>query len=450
MLPHQLQSALVDLDAQGLLRRRRVLDGTQGARVRVDGREYLSFSSNDYLGLAGHPAIAEAACQAAGEVGVGAGAAHLLTGHHRLHHDLERELAAFVDMPSALLFSSGYMANLGVIQALLDRHGEVFEDRLNHASLVDAALLSRAKLTRYPHLDLAALERQLAGSDAKVKLIASDTVFSMDGDLAPVAELLALAERYDAWLYLDDAHGFGVLGEAGEGATSLLDVQGREVARSDAAGEMFPPFSKGGRGYRRVGASSDLATLAITQPLEKSPPAPLWKRGEPKPPRLIYLATLGKAAGVSGAFVAGSGELIEWLVNKARTYIYTTAQPPLLAAAVSASLKLIAGESWRRERLRELIAHLKAGVAGLPWPLMVSDTPIQPLLVGDQHAALALASGLKQRGILIPAIRPPTVPQGSARLRISLSAAHTLAEVDALLVALHELAQGKTRGKTRG
>jgi len=417
MLPTQLQSALVDLDAQGLLRRRRVLDGAQGARVTLDGREYLSFSSNDYLGLAGHPAIAEVARQAAGEVGVGAGAAHLLTGHHRLHHNLELELAAFVGKPAALLFSTGYMANLGVIQALLDRHGEVFEDRLNHASLVDAALLSRAKLTRYPHLDLATLERQLAGSSAKVKLIATDTVFSMDGDLAPVAELLVLAERYDAWLYLDDAHGFGVLGEAGEGAS-----------------ETFPPFLKGGR--------EDLATLAITQPLEKSPPAPLWKRGGPKPPRLIYLATLGKAAGVSGAFVAGSGELIEWLVNKARTYIYTTAQPPLLAAAVSASLKLIAGEPWRRERLRELVARLKAGVEGLPWPLMPSDTPIQPLLVGGQHAALALAEGLKQRGILIPAIRPPTVPLGSARLRISLSAAHTLADVDELLTALHELAHG--------
>jgi len=420
MLPHQLQSALVDLDAQGLLRRRRVLDGVQGARVRVDGREYLSFSSNDYLGLAGHPTIAEAACQAAGEVGVGAGAAHLLTGHHRLHHDLERELAAFVDMPSALLFSSGYMANLGVIQALLDRHGEVFEDRLNHASLVDAALLSRAKLTRYPHLDLAALEQQLAGSRAKVKLIATDTVFSMDGDLAPVAELLALAERYDAWLYLDDAHGFGVVGSERHGG---LAGQANSVAQAS-------------RLHSAPDAGEDACATG----------ASLFHAN----PSLIYMATLGKAAGVSGAFVAGSGELIEWLVNKARTYVYTTAQPPLLAAAVSASLKLIAGESWRRERLRELIAHLKAGVAGLPWPLMSSDTPIQPLLVGDQHAALALADGLKQRGILIPAIRPPTVPAGSARLRISLSAAHTGADVDELLVALHELARGKTCGKTHG
>jgi 8-amino-7-oxononanoate synthase len=385
MTPDRLKDALAALDDQGLRRSRRVLDGVQGARVTLDGREFLSFSSNDYLGLAGHPAIAEAARRAAAEHGVGAGAAHLISGHHRLHHDLEQELADFVGMPAALLFSTGYMANLGVVQALLDRHGEVFEDRLNHASLVDAALLSRAKLTRYPHCDLSALERQLAASQAGVKLIASDTVFSMDGDLAPVAGLLELAERFEAWLYLDDAHGFGVLGEDGRGVLSYL-----------------PPAARS--------------------------------------PRLIYLATLGKAAGVSGAFVAGRADLIEWLVNKARTYIYTTAQPPLLAAAVSASLKLIANEPWRRQRLAELVARLKAGMAQLPWALLASDTPIQPLLVGDQQAALALAEGLKQRGILIPAIRPPTVPQGTARLRISLSAAHTLGDVDELLAALHELA----------
>ncbi len=387
MQPDQLQSALNDLDVEGLLRRRRVRDGVQAARVTLDGRACLSFASNDYLGLAGHPAIAEAARAAAAEHGVGAGAAHLLGGHHRLHEDLERELAGCVGLPAALLFSTGYMANLGVIQALLDRHGEVFEDRLNHASLVDAALLSRAKLSRYPHLDLAALERQLAASTARVKLIATDTVFSMDGDLAPVADLLALAERHDAWLYLDDAHGFGVLGEQGEGALSLL------VPRS------LPPGS-----------------------------------------RLIYLATLGKAAGVSGAFVAGTDELIEWLVNKARTYVYTTAQPPLLAAAASASLKLIAAEGWRRERLRALIARLRAGVAGLPWRLPASDTPIQPLLVGEAAAALALSEALKRHGILAPAIRPPTVPQGTARLRISLSAAHTLDDVDTLVTALREAA----------
>lgn len=386
MLPQQIPSALADLDAQGLRRRRRVLDSPQGARVRVDGRDCLSFCSNDYLGLANHPTIAEAVHKAVDTAGVGAGAAHLLTGHHRLHHALEAELAAFVGLPAALLFSTGYMASLGVLPALLDRHGEVFEDRLNHASLVDAAVLSRAKLTRYPHLDLAALERQLAASKAPVKLIASDTVFSMDGDIAPVADLLALAERHDAWLYLDDAHGFGVLGEEGRGA------------------------------------------LSIRLPM--------------LPARLIYLATLGKAAGVAGAFVAGSADLVEWLVNRARTYIYTTAQPPLLAAGVSASLKLIADEPWRRERLAELITYLKAGVKGLPWPLMLSETPIQPLVVGGNAEALHLAEGLKQRGILIPAIRPPTVPQGSARLRISLSAAHEPADVEMLLDALKELARG--------
>jgi 8-amino-7-oxononanoate synthase len=388
MQPDQLSSALADLDARGLRRKRRVLDGQQGVKVRVDGREFLSFSSNDYLGLAAHPAIADAARVAIASAGVGAGAAHLLTGHHRLHHELEGELAAFVGLPAALLFSTGYMASLGVIPALLDRHGEVFEDRLNHASLVDGAVLSRAKLTRYPHLDLDWLDRKLGESAARTKLIATDTVFSMDGDLAPLPELLALAEKHDAWLYVDDAHGFGVLGQQGQGA------------------------------------------------LRHSPPPP-WEGSHP---RLIYLATLGKAAGVAGAFVAGTEELIEWLVNRVRTYIYTTAQPPLLAAAVSASLKLIAGEPWRRQRLAELIARLKAGVAGLPWPLMASESPIQPLLVGGNEDALRLAEGLRERGILIPAIRPPTVPQGQARLRISLSAGHTAGDVDALLAALRELA----------
>jgi 8-amino-7-oxononanoate synthase len=385
MTPAQLQPALSELDVQALRRLRRVLDGPQGVRVTLDGTPYLSFSSNDYLGLANHPEIALAAQLAAARFGVSAGAAHLLTGHHRLHHELEVELAAFIGLPAALLFSTGYMASLGVLPALLDRHGEVFEDKLNHASLVDAALLSRAKLTRYPHRDLAVLEQRLAASTATVKLIATDTVFSMDGDLAPLEVLLALARRYDAWLYLDDAHGFGVLGERGQGALALLNR-----AHDD---------------------------------------------------RLIYLATLGKAAGVAGAFVGGSVDLIEWLVNTARTYIYTTAQPPLLAAAVSASLRVIAAESWRRAHLGALIERLKTGLAGLPWRLMPSDTPIQPLLVGGNAEALRLADGLRARGILLPAIRPPTVPQGEARLRISLSAAHTLADVDALCEALSELAR---------
>ncbi|MEW5771721.1 MAG: 8-amino-7-oxononanoate synthase [Pseudomonadota bacterium] len=387
MNPDQLPAALAELDAQGLLRRRRVLDGMQGVRVRLDGRDYLSFASNDYLGLAGHPGLAAAARAGMDAAGVGAGAAHLLTGHHRLHHELEERLAGFVGLPAALLFSTGYMASLGVLPALLDRHAEVFEDRLNHASLVDAAVLSRATLTRYPHLDLDWLDRKLGESTAATKLIASDTVFSMDGDIAPLRALLDLAERHGTWLYLDDAHGFGVLGEAGWGAME----------------------------YAGLPADN---------------------------PRLIYLATLGKAAGVAGAFVAGTSELVEWLVNRARTYVYTTAQPPLLAAALDASLDLIAGEAWRRERLRELVAHLREALAGLPWPLMDSATPIQPLLVGGNVETLRLADGLRERGILCPAIRPPTVPQGQARLRISLSAAHAPGDVDALAAALRELAHG--------
>ena len=386
MTPDQLSGALSGLEARGQLRRRRLLEGAQGVRVVLDGQACLSFSSNDYLGLAGHPDIARAARSAIDAVGVGAGAAHLLTGHHRLHHQLETRLAGFIGLPAALLFSTGYMASLGVLPALLDRHGEVFEDRLNHASLVDGALLSRAKLTRYPHFDLDWLDRRLGESAATTKLIATDTVFSMDGDVAPLPALLELAEKHDAWLYADDAHGFGVLGEAGRGA---------------------------------------LAHFSLA-----------------RPPRLIYLATLGKAAGVAGAFVAGSAELVEWLVNTARTWIYTTAQPPLLAAALAASLDLIEGEPWRRRHLDELIARLKAGATGLPWPLLASDTPIQPLLLGTNAEALRLAEGLKRRGILVPAIRPPTVPRGQSRLRISLSAAHSEADVDELLAALRDLARG--------
>ena len=383
----ELAAALANLDQAGLRRHRRTLDGAQGARVCVDGRDLVSFASNDYLGLASHPGIAVAARVALDSHGLGAGASHLLTGHHVLHHQAEAALAGFVGLPAALLFSTGYMANLGVITALLGRDGAVFADKLNHASLVDAALLSRAEHVRYPHGDLDFLEAKLRSSKARTRLIVTDAVFSMDGDLAPVPELLALAEKYDAWLYLDDAHGFGVLGRQGRGV---------------------------------------LEHFGIAAP----------------PPSLIYLATLGKAAGVSGAFVAGSTVLVDWLVNKARTYVYTTAQPPMLAAAVLASLELIRSEPERRARLARLVARLKSGVTGLPWPLMSSQTPIQPLLVGDNAAALRLAEGLLARDILIPAIRPPTVPKGRARLRISLSANHTDADIDAVAEALRELADG--------
>ena len=373
-------------EADGLLRRRRMLQGPQGAQVQVDGEDVLSFCSNDYLGLANHPALVQAACEGAQRFGVGAGASHLVTGHSAAHHELEQKLAEFTGLPAALLFSTGYMANLGVITALLGRNDALFADKLNHASLNDAALLSRARMMRYPHADLAVLERHLAASKARRKLVVSDAVFSMDGDIAPVPELLALCEKYDAWLLLDDAHGFGVLGKTGRGVL-----------------EHF---------------SSHLP---------------------PHPSRIIYMATLGKAAGVFGAFVAGEPELIAWLVQAARSYIYTTATPPMLAAALLESLRVIAAEAWRRKRLAELVKLLQHGLKSQRWQLMPSETPIQPLLIGSSQEAVRVSESLRRRGILVPAIRPPTVPQGTARLRITLSAAHNVADVQRLIDALQQL-----------
>lgn len=376
---------LRQLEADGLLRRRRVLDTPQGGRVAVDGNPVLSFCSNDYLGLASHPALIEAACEGARRFGVGAGASHLLTGHGRAHHELERELASFAGLPAALLFSTGYMANLGVVTALLGRNDAVFADRLNHASLNDAALLSRARLSRYPHADLSALEKLLAASRARRKLVASDAVFSMDGDIAPAPELLALCEKYDAWLLLDDAHGFGVLG-------------------------------KNGRGI--------LEHCALP------------------PSRLIYMATLGKAAGVSGAFVAGAPELVAFLMQRARSHVYTTASPPLLAEALRESVRLVAGAGERRAHLAGLIDLLRARLTLRRWRLIPSPTPIQPVIIGDSREAVAVSERLLLDGILVPAIRPPTVPRGTARLRISLSAAHSRQDVERLVAALLAL-EGK-------
>ena len=373
-----LVADLAALDATHLRRYRRVLESPQTARVTVDGKNYVAFCSNDYLGLANHPELIAAAQDAVARWGVGAGASHLVLGHMGPHQVAEERLADFVGLPRALLFSGGYMANLGVVTALVGRGDAVFADRLNHASLNDACLLARADFRRYPHNDLGALAKLLAASKAKRKLIAVDAVFSMDGDLAPVRELLALAERHDAWLYLDDAHGFGVLGAQGRGILS------------------------------HAGLASD---------------------------RIIYMATLGKAAGVSGAFVAGAPAVIDTLIQRARTYIYTTATPPAQAATVVKSLELIARDDWRRERLRDLIAQLKAGVP-VALRLAPSDTAIQPLLVGDNARALALSEQLAARGVLVPAIRPPTVPAGTARLRISLSAAHEAGDVTALIDAL--------------
>ena len=379
----RLQHGLAALKAEHLERHRRLLDGAQGAHVTIDGQRVVSFCSNDYLGLAADPALIRAAHAALNQCGVGAGAAHLITGHHRFHHDFEAAFARFVGRPAALLFSTGYMANLAVLTALVGRHGEVFADKLNHASLVDAAQLSGAAFTRYRHGDLAQLESQLANSAAQDKVIASDLVFSMDGDMAPVNALLDLAERYDAWLYLDDAHGFGVLNDGRGGLT-------------DRARE------------------SD---------------------------RVIYLATLGKAAGVSGAAVAAHASVIDWLIQKARPYIYTTASPPLLAACLLESLRQIKAGDARRAQLHSHVAQLREGLAGLTrGSLMDSATPIQPLVIGANADAVRLSRELLQRGLLVPAIRTPTVPVGTARLRITLSAAHSADDVAQLIEALHAVA----------
>jgi 8-amino-7-oxononanoate synthase len=365
--------------AEGLRRRRRILESPQRARVTVDGIEYVAFCSNDYLGLANHPQLVSAAQEGAQLYGVGAGASHLILGHTRAHHLLEEALARFVGLPAALFFSSGYMANLGLITTLSGRGDAIYADKLNHASLNDAALLSRADLKRYRHVDVASLERLLQASSANTKLIVSDAVFSMDGDIAPVRDLLELAERYDAWLVLDDAHGFGVLGANGRGVLELAGIRSARIA---------------------------------------------------------YMATLGKAAGIYGAFVAGERELIETLVQRARTYIYTTATPPLLAHALTKSLELVERDSARRAHLFDMITALKNGLRDVRWPLMPSDTAIQPLIVGPSIEALAISERLAERGVLVPAIRPPTVPRGTARLRISLSADHQIEDVQRLLNAL--------------
>ena len=370
-----------------LLRRRRVVDGPQGPSLRVDGRPMLAFCSNDYLGLAAHPEVRAAFQRGAERYGVGSGAAHLISGHSRAHHALEEELAAFTGRPRALLFSTGYMANLGLVSALMGRGDQLFEDRLNHASLIDAAQLSRARLRRYAHGDMSVLGDQLDQAPVGERMILTDGVFSMDGDLAPLPELAALARRHRAWLMVDDAHGLGVLGESGAGSLEHFGLGSAQVP--------------------------------------------------------ILMGTLGKALGGFGAFVAGSDDLIETLIQQARSYIYTTAPPPALAEAVRASLRLVRDEPWRRERLGQLVARFRAGTAKLGLPLMTSTTPIQPLLAGSAERALAWSRQLEEQGILVTAIRPPTVPEGSARLRITLSAAHSDDQLERLLAALAELPRGQ-------
>jgi len=379
----ELQTELNERAAQGLLRRRRTLESPQAPHVVVDGKRLLSFCSNDYLGLANHPRLVAALQQAVLQHGVGAGAAHLVSGHSDAHHALEERLAAFIGKPAALLFSTGYMANLGTVQALAGKGDTVFADKLNHASLNDAMLLSRAAVKRYRHNDMAHLAQLLENTGGGRKLVITDAVFSMDGDLAPLPEMLALCERHDAWLLVDDAHGFGVLGAQGRGSLAHFGIASK---------------------------------------------------------RILYMGTLGKAAGVFGAFVAAEQVVIDTLVNHARSYVYTTATPPALSAALLESLGLIEqGDAWR-SHLHHLVARLREGLDGLPWRLMPSATAIQPLLIGDNARALQLSEGLRERGIWVAAIRPPTVPEGTARLRITLSAAHTGADVERLIGALHELA----------
>jgi len=373
-----LAAELGRLRAAQRYRTLRPLAGPQGSRLRIDGRELLAFCSNDYLGLANHPQVVAAFKRGADAYGVGSGASHLITGHSVAHQALEEALADFTGRPRALLFSTGYMANLGVISALAGRGDSICEDRLNHASLLDGARLSQARLRRYAHGDPRALARLLERSGAR--LIATDGVFSMDGDLAPLPALAALAQDADAWLLVDDAHGLGVLGEEGHGSLAHFGLGPEQVP--------------------------------------------------------ILVGTLGKALGTAGAFVAGSRELIETLIQRARSYIFTTAPPPAVAVATRESLGIARRESWRRERLRMLIRRFRAGAAQLGLPLMESETPIQPLIAGTVEQALSWNRDLEAQGILVSAIRPPTVPERSSRLRITFSAAHREQDVDRLLETL--------------
>ena len=374
---------LSELAQADQLRTRRIIDGPQDAAMLVDGKRVISYASNDYLGLANHPKIVEAAMRALKRYGLGAAASHMVSGHMRAHHELEEKLADYIGLPKALLFSSGYAANLGILTALAGRGDTIFADKLNHASLNDGALLSRATFKRYPHCDLAKLETMLADTTSGGrKLIVTDAVFSMDGDIAPLPELLKLAEKYDALLVIDDAHGFGVLGYRGKGALEHFNL---------------------------------------------------------KSERIVYMATLGKAAGGYGAFVAGEEDIVEWILQSARSYIFTTATPPAIAAALQVSLEVMQEDRERLKHLRTLIDFfgdsLRLQFAKLPY----SQTAIQPIIIGDNATTLAFTEALRERHMLVPAIRPPTVPPGTARLRVSITAAHSADDLFDLITALTDL-----------
>ena len=386
MRPDLLQSLaarVAERERAGLLRRARTVEATRGVRVTIDGRELLNFCSNDYLGLAQDARIIGALQNAANECGVGGTAAHLVCGHHRGHARLEEALCEWTGREAAMLFSSGWLANLGAMQALLDRDGVCVQDKLNHASLLDAAQLAGAALKRYPHNDAEAAARQLASAADKPALLASDGVFSMDGDTAPLCKLASLCKRESATLMVDDAHGLGVLGLHGAGSVNEAGLSQSDVP--------------------------------------------------------VLMATLGKALGCAGAFVAGSHALIEGLTQFARTFVYTTAMPPALAAATREAVRIAREEGWRREQLRALIARFRAGAAQLGLPLMTSRSAIQPIVLGDAERAVTASRALEQQGLLVTAIRPPTVPAGKARLRVTLSALHETGDVDRLLDALAQL-----------
>ena len=373
-LERRLRAELARWRAAELYRTRRVIGGRHGVELEVDGRRCLSFCSNDYLGLAADPRLAQAAARALAESGTGSGAAALISGYNREHRALEEELAAFTGRSRALLFSSGWAANCGVLRALLDKTGTLIADELNHASLIDGGRLSGAAYRRVPHADVAAFARELAKARGTTTLLATDSVFSMDGDVAPLAALATLCREHDATLMVDDAHGFAVVGD-GRGALGAADAP-------------------------------------------------------------VYMATLGKALGVSGAFVAGSEPLIEYLVQRARSWVFSTAPPPALAAAARAALRIVQAEPERRARLFDTVGRFRAGARELGITLGESATPIQPLVLGAERRVLAASAALFERGFWVAAIRPPTVPRGTARLRFTFSAAHTADQVDALLEAL--------------
>ena len=392
-----LGGVLSEIEAQHLTRRRTTVDGFVEAGNRivtsVDGRTLVDFSSNDYLGLAHHPAIAAAMSACALRTGAGSGASHLVTGHGIEHARLEEELAAFVGRERALLFSTGYMANLGVMAALAGRGELVLLDRLSHASIIDGALLSGARFKRYPHGDAAAAERMLNECADEATVVATDGVFSMDGDIAPLRELARSAAERKAWLVVDDAHGIGVLGNTGRGSLEHCGVTGDEVP--------------------------------------------------------VLIGTLGKAFGSFGAFVAGSRDLIEFLVQKARPYIYTTALPQPVAAATRTALEIVQREPWRRERVLALTARFRKAARDAGVTLLDSNTPIQPVMVGSAGAALQAQQGLLDAGFRAIAIRAPTVPRGSERLRVTISAAHTEQQVDALVERLSQLS-ARSKSSTPG